>query len=282
MMKNILISAFADEYSSDIHTQIAVLKENGINYLEPRFIDGKNVSELTSIQAADLAKALCAADIGVSAIGSPLGKVNLADDFAAHLEKTKRVCDIAAILGAKNIRMFSFYMPEGASRADCYQEVIDRLGKMLDIADEHGVTLCHENEAKIFGESPEDCLKLIKAHGGRLRAVFDMGNFVLDGYRPYPDAYELLCDYVEYFHIKDALYAGAIVPPGLGEASIKEILTAHSGISAKPFFATLEPHLQTFTGLNSLVGKSFDNPYKFENERVAFLCAIKNLKELTV
>jgi sugar phosphate isomerase/epimerase len=115
--------------------------------------------------------------------------------------------------------------------------------------------------------------------GGRMKAVFDMGNFVLDGYNPI-DAYELLKDYVEYFHIKDSLYAGAIVPAGKGEAQIKEILTRYDNSDKKPTFITLEPHLQTFSGLNALVGKSFDNPYKYDNQKSAFEDAVKCLKSL--
>ena len=37
--------------------------------------------------------------------------------------------------------------------------------------------------------------------------------------------------------------------------------------------------MQTFSGLNALVGKSFDNPYKFENQQVAFEEALRCLKE---
>ena len=45
-------------------------------------------------------------------------------------------------------------------------------------------------------------------------------------------------------------------------------------------FVTLEPHLQTFDGLNALATKSFDNPYKYPNQQVAFLDAFGKLKEL--
>ena len=106
-----------------------------------------------------------------------------------------------------------------------------------------------------------------------------MGNFVLDGYDP-QKAYALLKDYVEYFHIKDSLYAGAIVPAGKGEAKIKEILGEYDASDKKPTFITLEPHLQTFAGLNALVGKSFDNPYKYPDQQTAFSDAVKCLKEL--
>ena len=105
-----------------------------------------------------------------------------------------------------------------------------------------------------------------------------MGNFVLDGYNPY-DAYLKLYDYIEYFHIKDALFEGAIVPAGKGEAQIKEILDDYRAKNSSVTI-TLEPHLQTFSGLNALVGKSFDNPYKYENQQLAFEDAVKCLKEL--
>jgi len=106
-----------------------------------------------------------------------------------------------------------------------------------------------------------------------------MGNFVLDGYNPM-DAYQLLKEYVEYFHIKDALYAGAIVPAGKGEAQIKEILDAYKASGKKDTFITLEPHLQTFSGLNALRGKTFENPYKYENQQMAFTDAVEKLKSI--
>lgn len=279
-MKNIIVSAFADEYSSDFDTQLKMLADNGIKYIEPRFLYGKNVADLTKEEANDAAKKLSAFGIGVSSIGSPLGKINLVDDFSEHLEKAKRVFEVSNILGTKNIRMFSFYLREGESPDECRGEVIEKLGKMIDLAEGFGVTLCHENEAKIYGESPERCFDILEEFKGKLKAVFDMGNFVLDGYRPHPDAYEMLKEHIEYFHIKDALYKGAIVPPGLGEASIEEILAAHSEKSSKNFFITLEPHLETFDGLNALVGKTFENPYKFANKEEAFLMAIEKLKML--
>ena len=279
-MRNVLVSAFADEYSSELDIQLEMLTKNGINYIEPRFLCGKNVAELSESEAREAAEKIKRAGIGVSAIGSPLGKINLADSFDMHLETARRVFESANILGAKNIRMFSFYLHDGKSADECRGEVIEKLGRMINLAESHGVTLCHENEAKIYGESPDRCLDILQTFDGRLRAVFDMGNFVLDGYRPYPDAYKKLKDYIEYFHIKDALYEGAIVPPGCGEASIREIIRNHATDSKKEFFITLEPHLETFDGLNALVGKSFENPYKFDSPESAFLTAIKKLQEI--
>lgn len=278
-MQKIILSAFADEYSSNFDSQIKVLKDNNFENIELRFIDGVNVSELTDEQVKRVKSKLNDANLGVSSLGSPLGKINLNDDFNAHLEKTKRTCETACELNAKRVRMFSFYLPEGKTREDCKNQVLDYLSKMLDIANEFGVTFCHENEAKIYGESPEKCLELIKYFNGKLKCVFDMGNFVLDGYNPL-DAYEMLKDYIEYFHIKDSLYAGAIVPAGKGEAQIEKILSLYKKEFNRDFIITLEPHLQTFSGLNALVGKTFENPYKYESQEIAFLDAISKLKEI--
>ena len=107
-----------------------------------------------------------------------------------------------------------------------------------------------------------------------------MGNYVLEGVKPYSEAYGLLRDSIAYFHIKDALAAGAIVPPGCGEANIKEILEEHARYSKEDFFVAIEPHLQLFSGLNALVGRSFDNPYKYNDAKEAFTDAVRKLKEL--
>lgn len=279
-MAKILLSAFADEYSNSFDKQIDYLVQNDMSYIELRFLDGKNIADIGDAEAKEVAKKLADANIGVSAIGSPLGKINIADDFGAHMDKAKRVFETANIVGGKNIRMFSFYLPEGATREESRDAVLERLDKLATLANEYDVTLCHENEAKIYGESPEQCLDILSHFGGRIKCVFDMGNFVLDNYKPFPEAYNMLREYIEYFHIKDALYAGAIVPPGCGEASIPEIFEAVKNDFHRDVFVTLEPHLQTFDGLNQLVGKTFDNPYKFETGEAAFEEAVKKIKEI--
>ena len=279
-MANLNLSAFADEYSPIFDKQLEYLKENNFEYIELRFLDGKNISDLTEDEVLSVKEKLENANIRVSALGSPLGKINLDDDFSKHLEKCENVFKTANILGVKNIRVFSFYLPDGKTRQECRDEVIDKLGQMLDLAEKYDVTLCHENEAKIYGESPEYCLDILSHFGGRLKCVFDMGNFVLDGYKPFPDGYEMLKDYIEYFHIKDSLYAGAIVPPGCGEASIPEIFSRVKKDFERDVLVTLEPHLETFSGLNQLVGKTFENPYKFESPEAAFNEAARRIKEI--
>lgn len=278
-MARFIFSGFTDEYSTDFDIQITAAKQFGMDMIELRGADGVNVADMTVEQIKGYDKKLRDNGIGVSSMGSPLGKIKLDGDLAGHMETARKVFEFANILGTKNIRMFSFYAPEGSLITQCKTQVVDALGHMLELAKATNVTLCHENEAAIYGETPERCLELLEQFGGELKAVFDMGNFVLEQVDAY-QAYKLLLPYIEYFHIKDSMAAGAVVPPGKGEAQIKKILSEHIATATADTIITLEPHLQTFSGLNALVGKSFDNPYKYPDCETAFADAVTKLKEL--
>lgn len=276
-MGELILSAFADEYDKDVDVQIKMLLENDLKYIEPRFIGEKSIADLSASEARELKVKL--GNLKVSSIGSPLGKINLEEDFEVHLEKAKRVFETANILDTGNVRLFSFYLPKGKSRKECRGEVIEKLGRLIDTAKSFSVTPCHENEAAIYGEAPKDCFDLLQTFNGDLKCVFDMGNFVLDGHDPFA-AYELLKNHIQYFHIKDALYEGAVVPPGCGAGCIQEIITDYSKACKGDVILTLEPHLQTFDGLNMLVGKAFDNPYKYSTKEDAFLDALDRVRKI--
>lgn len=278
-MVKLTISAFSDEYSENLVEQLKALNSFDIKFMEMRGVDGKNVSTLNEREVFEAKRKLDDYGIKVSAIGSPLGKIKLDGDFTAHLETAKRVFETANVLGAKNIRIFSFYLRDGKTREECKNEVLDKLYSLIDLSKKYDLNLCHENEALIYGESPKKCKELLDTFKGDLKAVLDMGNFVLDGYDPIY-AYKLLFDYIEYFHIKDSLKAGAIVPAGKGEAQIKTILDDYKINGKKDTFITLEPHLQTFSGLNALVGKTFENPYKYNDQKEAFSDAVEKLRAL--
>ena len=277
-MSKIILSAFADEYDVVFEEQLKGLVSLGIGNLEIRGVDGKNVSALTKNEVKEVKSKLEYYGIGASAIGSPIGKVQLDGDLDAHLEMSKRVFETANELGTKYVRMFSFYAPDGKHMTECRDEAFYELARLVSAAKEQGIVLCHENEARIYGDVPSRCREIFNSFKGDIKCVFDMGNFALDGIDPMP-AYELLKDEIAYFHIKDALGAGAIVPPGKGEAKIAEILAKHVKYSDSDFYISLEPHLQLFSGLNALTHRSFDNPYKYNDLKEAFVDALNKLKE---
>ncbi len=280
MNKKWILSGFTDEYAPEFPRQVEAACKYGMDGIEMRFVDGINVAEVSKETILECDRRLRDNGIAVCAIGSPLGKFNLSDDMDAYMETCRRVFEYANILDAKNIRMFSFYAPEDVERGERFGRTVDGLERMLAIADAFGVTLCHENEHGLYGGDPDSCVQLMEHFGGRLKSVFDMGNFTLGKFDPYA-AYQQLKPYIEYFHIKDALAAGAIVPPGCGEAQIKKIITEHAEATGAPVMISLEPHLQTFSGLNQLVDEvKFENPYQYPDCETAFADAVTKLKEL--
>lgn len=251
-MANFRFSAFADEYSTNFDEQIRGLLLNNIGMIEIRGVDGTNIADITEKKAREIKAKLDAVGIAVSAIGSPIGKIGINDDFKAHKEKLRHVCKLANILGTSRIRIFSFYMPENED-ADNYKEtVIAKMGEMIDIAEEYGVLLCHENEKGIFGDTAERCLELISHFDGRLGCIFDPCNFVQCGVQSFPDAFVLLKDKITYMHIKDCRQSGTIVIPGTGAGGIPEIIAFLNRTRTDEIILTMEPHLKEFAGLSGL------------------------------
>ncbi len=246
-MAKFRLSAFADEYSPALDRQLEGLSSFGIDKIELRGVDGKNVSELTPNEAKTVKKKLDAAGVTLSAVGSPLGKVDISGDIAAHIELSKRVAETANILGADKVRGFSFYKTEGKREA-----VIDALGKMLDVFCGAGLLFCHENEKNIYGDTAERCLDLKETFGDRLGVVFDHANFIQCGVEPYPHAFSLLGRSLTYMHIKDADADGTVVPAGEGVGKIYETLSEVDKMYPGEVILTLEPHLHVFSGLDAL------------------------------
>lgn len=277
---SINIYAFADEASPNIDGQITALKRNGLNGLEIRNVDGVNVSDITLEKAKEVKRKLQENGLVTWSIGSPIGKIDIEkDDWGAHTEKFRLTLETAEILGAENIRLFSFFMPKDKNPADYKEEVINRLGTFLDLAKGTGITLCHENEKGIYGDIPERCLEIHKALPG-LKGIFDPANYVQCGADTLK-AWDMLKSYIYYMHIKDAKLDGTVVPAGQGDGNVKEIVKSFISGGGKAF--TIEPHLTVFEGFSHLERKgekSVISEYGYPDSNTAFDAACNAFKGL--
>lgn len=250
-----MISGFSDEISSDFNTQLEVVSKLGMNYISLRGIDGKNIGEFSVEEVKEtVIPRLQKWNIGVSSIGSPIGKVLIDDDggFEKQKKMLNTLCLISQILDCKYIRIFSFYIPKGLD-PDCYRdEVVDKIKQFTEIASKYNIILLHENEKDIFGDISHRCNEILKAvNSPYFKAIFDFANFVQCG-EDTQKCYELLKDEVVYFHIKDAVTTdNQNVVCGTGEGKISEILTQVIQEGYKGFL-TLEPHLVFFDSLKDL------------------------------
>ena len=255
-MAHFIYSAFCDESGeTSIGGQMAACKLNGITHMELRgFGKTLNINNLSVEQAEEMKAEIDREGMKVASIGSGYGKINIKEDFAPHFENFKNTVEVAKILEAKYIRIFSFYFSEEDSHEKYRDEVIRRVKVMTDYAVDNGLICCHENEKGIYGDNAERCLDILKACDGKLKAVFDPANFVQCGVDTLK-AYDLLEDYIEYFHIKDALFENAeVVPAGSGDGNVEEILRKFD-IHKKSVILSLEPHLKVFAGLSNLEAK---------------------------
>lgn len=279
-MYRFTLSAFADEIDPSLQKQIEVLKRNDVSYIELRSIDGKNVSDFSNDYAQEVKKIMDGSGIGVSAIGSPIGKIHFGDDFNAHFDKFKHVAELAELFGTKYIRLFSFYPPAGKDIVPYREEVISNLQKMVDYVKNSDLVLLHENEKDIYGDVASRCLDVLSAvNSPKLRATFDPANFVQCGQKVFPEAYDLLKPYIEYVHIKDAMFdSGKVVPAGHGDGEVKKLLDALKKDNFNGFLS-LEPHLGDFKGFADLEEDSA-NKFEEKSDEHKFELALSSLRAL--
>lgn len=278
-MADFILSAFADEAAGSLDEQIAVLEQENIRMIELRGVDGKNCADLTVEDAVEIEKKLSAHNITLSALGSPFGKIGIQDPMEEHLAKLKNSLEVCKALHCDRIRMFSFYLPKDAKPEEYREEVLRRLEKMVDLAEQAGVKLMHENEKGIYGDTDVRCMELYQYFGGRLGVIFDPANYIQCDVDP-KTAYHLQKDTISYFHMKDALKAdGSVVSVGNGDGSIPYILKDVNRTRKDSVILTIEPHLHIFNGLKDLQGEKLLHRESYPDSRTAFHAACEALKK---
>ena len=268
----IRLCAFSDEANPSLQGQIDAMKRNGISLTELRSVAGKNVKDLTLEEAADIRFQLESQGIAVWSVGSPLGKVDIGVDIEEYLKTVEHVCELALALGAKRIRVFSFFEAYGQE-----QKVYDYLRRMIEVADRYGVMLCHENEKDIYGDTLER-VELLMHHVKGLYFVYDPANFLQVG-QPADKTLQSLHARTEYFHIKDVIAeTGEIVPAGHGDGKIDQLIGMIDPDA--DVVLTLEPHLRVFAGYAQIDNQEMKNKYTFATNDQAFDAAANALKDL--
>ena len=260
MSKGWTVSAFGDEIAPELEPQLQVLAEHGLRHVEFRSAWGTNVCDLSKEELDRAARLLREAGIGVSAIASPVGKAPVQGDIEDELARFRAALEAADSLGTPLIRVFSFYVPEG-DQSRHRDEVLRRMSVLAGEAAVNGVTLVHENESYIYGDTADHCRDLIDGVGSpALRLAFDPANFVQVGVRPHTEAWPRLADAVAHFHVKDAVaidrdgfdpypaqvspdrLMDSVRPPGEGDGELRPLLRELDR-QDYPGFLTVEPHL---------------------------------------
>lgn len=277
-MAKFILSAFADEAADGLDEQIEALLANGIFQIEPRSINGKGVLTLSEEELSEVSKKLTDAGIGVYSLGSPIGKYPIDEPFEPHLSDFAKALRACSLLGAKNMRMFSFFV-EQSELSEKKEKVHERLALLCELAKCADVRLCHENESRIYGQMPSEVLDLVESIPD-LYMIFDPANYRMND-ADIDEGIQATIKRLGYLHIKDAIFSEqAIVPAGEGEGKIREVLEFVDKITDETVTLTLEPHLFVFAAYKSIDEHELKGRHTFQTPREAFDFAATTLKNM--
>ena len=239
---SVILSSFADEAGPGTAEQVEACARGGLSYIDPRNVDGCNITELPLDKAKGVAELYRQADIRVNMYGSPIGKIDIADDFQIDLGRLEHLAKLRDIFGANAVRIFSYYNKSGVDKAKWRGGVMDRLRRLRDRAGELGMVLYHENESEIYGDHPEQVLDIAELRDDKtFRLIYDFANYLRTDATPV-ECWRAFRDKTDCFHLKDQRHDGQHVPMGRGDteshAILKEAFAAGWGGPC-----VIEPHL---------------------------------------
>ena len=249
------LSGFSDEISPDLEEQCALVRKLGMTHLEFRSAWGTNVLDLDDGQLARAKKILDAHGLQVSSIGSPIGKISIDEDFDTHLDRARHAVDVAHHFGARYIRIFSFFIPDGENPDDHRDEVLRRMTALARVA-EHGERdlAAREREGDLRRHTAP--LRRHPRYGGVAEPAGGLGRRQLRPGRcaPHTEGFAALRPYLEYVQIKDAqLSTGEVVAAGRGDGEMVDTIRALRQDGYDGFFS-LEPHLSQTHSLGGFSG----------------------------
>ncbi len=265
---HLALSVIGDEIGPSLDEMISFAQEHGLKRLDMRTVDGRNLLGMSKAEVIKISRTLEAAGISVPAFVSPLfkwtapgkplpnGKVDFAfdpkqcpvEDPIAH------AIQIAVILGAPHMRIFSYLRYGGFSAGDMYTLNGD-FGRLHGLAVRYDITLQLENEPvcnignvaelAAFFTPAEKPAEQDKLEGDDIEGEEDEdpSQPKVIYLRPLVDI-ALLAPLTTAIHLKDRdLTAGRTVPLGDGDvpwpAELRRLL---GGIETKQVLASIETH----------------------------------------
>lgn len=291
MTPPIFLSAFSDEAANHKTAveQFSVLAALGLSWYSPRFLDVtgrgqvKHVTTLDDEELRQLAALQQEYGLSVTSIGARIGKVKLRDvPDASHNKyvepgeylKTEVAATIrvAHALGARMIRGFSFYHPQGDDPWKYVDEAVERLRPIVEECARAGLVYGLEVEANLIGQNGRLLAALAERTGAKnLVCIFDGGNLSSQNlsWMQVFEEYRAMRDHIGWIHIKDykvdptLKWTGVVdeerlknfVPADIGDSAHEAIfrdlrtvlptLTARmQSLGAPGVFLELEPHLK--------------------------------------
>lgn len=270
------LSVIGDEIGPTLDEMISFAHEHGLKHLDMRTVGGRNLLAMKTDEVIQISLTLEKAGISVPAFVSPLFKwlpegrvgTGATPDFGfdpaqcPEEEMIAHAMQIAVILGAPHLRMFSFLRFEGFKKKHVLQE---DFSKLYGLASHYDVTLQLENEPVCNVGSIAELADFFRWYARvrhlaasedefeqrpvgeeeiYLRPLIDFANALAIGERASDADLDVLAPMATAIHLKDRdLKAGRSVPFGEGDVpwadELRRLLTR---AKAPEILASIETH----------------------------------------
>jgi sugar phosphate isomerase/epimerase len=257
MPARLALAVIGDEIGPSVTEMLSFCDENNVRRLDMRTVDGKNLLGMTLDEVGAIARQLQAAGIAVPTFVSPVlkwpapgkapagGKVDFAfdpstcpaDDPLAH------AFDVATVLGAPKIRVFTFLRYPGFTPDD----LLTPMDRLVDLAVRHDTTIEVENEPVCnIGSMPEltRYFASLEEHLPWLRPLVDIGNSWSMGHPPSDEDFATLGPLVDLIHLKDRDFDARRTVP-LGDGAVpwaRELKRLLDHVTVPEVVASMETH----------------------------------------
>ena len=218
------ISTITNGISQDYETCCKVMRETNVKYAEIQEVFGKRVEYISPEEAQTIRALNDQYGISVSCItthafvGIPVGTIEIGDDrYEQQMALLKNGIATARMVGANHVRCMCFAKQsvlDGYNGADqwvaggnkAWPKFIELYGPIAKVAEEEGVSLIVENGFNGMLTSAYSCRRFMRDICSKnVSILWDPANALNVSDIIYPDAYELIKEYVSHIHIKDVL-----------------------------------------------------------------------------
>ncbi|MCL1859107.1 MAG: sugar phosphate isomerase/epimerase [Oscillospiraceae bacterium] len=189
-----------------------------------------------------------ASDKGVTVECVTLGAAfdgGLTADSLNYVKLLTNAIETASELGALRVNHYCANISHG-EKAD-FDRMEKFWGESIKSAEKHGIILALENEAHDSTRTPDRMLKIMQYFNSKyFKTNMDVTNYYQAGCDGFPDAYEILKDYIGYVHLKNARRQPngfCYVPIPDGAVNISGLVSRIIEDRSYDGLCSLEPHV---------------------------------------
>jgi sugar phosphate isomerase/epimerase len=238
-----------DAISHDFETAVLLGLEWGLEYFElKRVHDSRRVAEATPEDLKKVLEVLNKNTVRISSLSPGLFKASLTlENIQKELESFEKTVAIAHHLKVTRIIIFSFKRTLDLTSDNVMRQIEDTIGYVAQRAQAEGLTLLLENDRGLWVDTPEALKQIMTSiNSPALKINWDPCNLIAAyPYPPYPYGYNLIREWIDHVHIKDAKVKGQtqIEHAMVGDGDM-DWIGQFKALSCSKFdgFCVLEPH----------------------------------------